>query len=322
MSNVWRLLVVALLSAAVLRPSGAEEGSEILAAKVNGAEITRSALEAQFEAYRNQQNLSLAGIGGPDQFRQLRRKVLDVMIDQELLWQEAQAKGVLVKDESVDAMVAQGRDAQPSQQAWKETLKKADLTEEGLRDDTKRRLSIAKLIREEIAKDAAVSDEEVHAYYAANPELFQMPEEVHARHILLKLPPGSDEATAAATRAKAEKVLAEARGGADFAELARKHSEGPTGSAGGDLGFLGRGRTAPSFEAAAFTLAPGEVSELVETENGLHIIKVEARRGGDVIPETEASPRIRDYLVGQKVSQALQEHVKALRGRAQIEIMM
>jgi len=311
-----------LITLAAIGPVSADQLAKPLAAEVNGVAITRDDLERQFEAYRNQQNVSLAQIGGPQQYRELRRRVLEVMIDQELLWQEAQAKGVLVQDASVNEMVAQARDAQPTQQAWKEMLKKASLTENGLRDDTKRRLSIAKLIREQIAKDITVSDEEVHAYYAANPEPFTTPEEVHARHILFKLPPGADEATAAATRAKGEKVLAEARGGADFAELARKHSEGPTGSAGGDLGFLGRGRAAPSFEAAAFTLAPGEVSGLVETENGLHIIKVEARRGGDTIPEAEASPRIRDYLVGQKVSRALQVHVKALRGRAEIEIMM
>jgi peptidyl-prolyl cis-trans isomerase D len=138
-----------------------------------------------------------------------------------------------------------------------------------------------------------VSDAEVERYYNNNIDQYSTPEQVRARHILLQTE-GKDDAE---VRARAEKLLAEARGGADFAELARKHSE-DAGSReqGGDLDFFGRGRMVPAFEEAAFQQEPGQVGDLVRTEYGYHIIKVEERRPGATRQLAEAREQIAEQL--------------------------
>ena len=125
-----------------------------------------------------------------------------------------------------------------------------------------------------------VKDGEVAEYYELNKEeRFTEPEQVRARHILVKLDPGATEEAKAAARKKADDLLARAQKGEDFAALAKKNSDDP-GSAtkGGDLGFFPRGRMAPAFEAAAFALEPGAVSEVIETPFGFHVIKLEEHR--------------------------------------------
>ena len=110
-------------------------------------------------------------------------------------------------------------------------------------------------------------------------------EEVRARHILFKLPPGADEKARAEARKKAEDTLAKIKQGEDFAKLAEKLSDDPgSGKAGGDLGRFSRGKMVPEFEAAAFALAPGQVSEIVESPFGFHIIKVEEKQPGGAKP--------------------------------------
>jgi len=130
----------------------------------------------------------------------------------------------------------------------------------------------------EDAKQVKLSDEELKARYESDKAMYQTPEQRHARHILLKTAEGDSEAVRAEKKKKAEEVLALARQGKDFAELARKYSEGPTKDRGGDLGFFARGRMVPSFDEAVFSMKTGEISELVETPFGYHVIKLEEIR--------------------------------------------
>ena len=120
-----------------------------------------------------------------------------------------------------------------------------------------------------------ITEDEVRDEYEHNLERYHEPDQVHARHILFRLDE-DDQAREEEVRRKAEEVLAEARAGADFAELARKHSEDPGADNGGDLGFFARGMMVPEFEEAAFALKPGEIGDLVRSPFGYHIIKVEA----------------------------------------------
>jgi len=142
---------------------------------------------------------------------------------------------------------------------------------------------------------AKPSAEQVQAYYDDHVgDRFTVEEQVHARHVLVKTDPGAGDAGKAEARKKAEALLARAKGGADFAELAKKSSDDPGSAAqGGDLGFFGRGRMVPEFEAAAFALEPGQLSEVVESQFGFHVIRVEEKRPGGVRPLDE----VRDDIV-------------------------
>ena len=150
---------------------------------------------------------------------------------------------------------------------------------------------------EALRQGVIVSSRETERYYNDNIELFSTPEQVRASHILFKTE-GKDES---AVKAAAEKVLAEARGGADFAELAKKYSEDESNAKlGGDLDYFGRGRMVPEFDEAAFAAQPGLVPELVKTGFGFHIIKVVDKKPGSTRTFDEVKAQIREQLVGEK----------------------
>ncbi len=142
-----------------------------------------------------------------------------------------------------------------------------------------------------------IAEKDVEAYYAYNPDMFVEPKQVKARHILLELKPGADKAKEEEVRKAAEAVLKEARQGKDFAELAKKYSQGPTSSEGGDLGYFSEGQMEKPFEQAAFNLKKGEISDLVRTRFGYHIIKVEDIKEKRAKPLEEVREQIVEILV-------------------------
>jgi len=121
----------------------------------------------------------------------------------------------------------------------------------------------------------AITDEEVELFYGQNMNRYSFPEQRSARHILIKTLEEDDEEALVAKREKAEQILKLARSGEDFAALARQYSEGPTGPKGGDLGSFSRGRMVKAFDDAVFSMNEGEISEIVQTRFGFHIIKLE-----------------------------------------------
>src|SRR6185369_16083266 len=139
-----------------------------------------------------------------------------------------------------------------------------------------------------------VTDESVAAYYDAHESDYATPEKVHVREIVFVVPPGADDAAKAAIRTKAEGVLAQAKSGGDFAALARDNSGDPlTKDAGGDLGFVERGKLEAPVEDAAFALDAGQVSDLVETTRGFVIVKVDEKQSSRTQPLAE----VRDAIV-------------------------
>ena len=146
---------------------------------------------------------------------------------------------------------------------------------------------------------------------------------MRASHILIAVPENADAATKEQARVKATDILNEVKAGKDFAELAKQHSQDPgSGPQGGDLDYFERGQMVGPFEEAAFALTAGQVSELVETRFGYHIIKVVDKQAARTIPLEEVRARIEEYLKDQNREQQTQGFVDALRTKAQIEILM
>ncbi len=145
-----------------------------------------------------------------------------------------------------------------------------------------------------------ITQEKIKAYYEENIDDFLIHEHVRARHILIKVPPDAESEKVEEARKRAEEVLARAKQGEDFASLAEKYSEGPTAKEGGDLGYFPRGRMVKEFEDAAFSLKPGEVSEVVRTRFGFHIIKVEDMRQEKTQSLDEARKSIESTLRDQE----------------------
>lgn len=149
------------------------------------------------------------------------------------------------------------------------------------------------------------SDDDINAYYDSHSEAFVRLEEARARHILFRLPQNVSEQREERVRSVAQGVLDDLRGGADFAAAAAEHSEDEgTSEAGGDLGFFPRGQMMPPFEEAAFSLPIGELSDLVRTALGFHILRVEERVEAGIKPLEEARQEVIDALQAEKVREA------------------
>ena len=172
-----------------------------------------------------------------------------------------------------------------------------------------RKIRYLLLDRDQQRQKVNVPQGDVQRYYNDNIQQYQTPEQVRASHILLNTG-GKDEA---AVRKQAEDLLAQIKAGADFAELARKFSE-DAGSKenGGDLDYFGRGRMVPEFEQAAFSLEPGQVSDLVKTQYGFHIIKVVDKRAGTSTPIDQVRAQIQEQLKSQIADQQITERARQL----------
>ena len=307
--------------------AAAEAGAPV--ARVNGETITRGEFERNLAFVLRRKNAlaggeDAAGVeGGPAAAAtvtdELRSQVLDQLIDEELLYLEARKRGLLAAAESVDAEIAQARAQFPTPEAFAAALGENQLTEAGLRTVVSRNLSLQNLVEKGVEPGVAVSDAEVAEFYAANAASFAIPEQAHARHILVQVGEGDDEAAKQAKRAKAAGLLAQLKAGASFEDLARGNSDCASAPAGGDLGFFDRGQMVPEFETAAFALKPGEISAIVETEYGYHIILLEELKPAGMISQAEAAPQITEYLRARKTKAAVEALIKGLRAAATIE---
>ena len=172
----------------------------------------------------------------------------------------------------------------------------------------RRKVKFLVIDQEQVRQKTTVTPSEVQAHYTQNIQQFQSPEQVRASHILLNTE-GKDEA---AVRKQAEDILKQVKAGGDFAQLATKHSQDEASAKnGGDLDYFGRGRMVPEFESAAFGMQPGEISDLVKTQYGFHIIKVVDKKPASTRTLDEVRAQVTDELQFQKAQQAVQAQATA-----------
>jgi peptidyl-prolyl cis-trans isomerase D len=185
------------------------------------------------------------------------------------------------------------------------------------KDPEKRQISYVLLNPDSYLPDIRVTEKQVNDYYEDHDTDYHKEQEVRARHILFSLKEDASEADVAKVRAEAEKVLAEAKGGKDFAELAKKYSNDPTAAENaGDLGYFTRGRMVPEFSDAAFNLKPGEISDLARSKYGFHIIKVEDVHPEKITPIEEARAEIELKLKGEKARDIAHQKARDLADAA------
>jgi peptidyl-prolyl cis-trans isomerase D len=162
-----------------------------------------------------------------------------------------------------------------------------------------------------------ISDADVQAYYNQHQAQYQVKEQVKVRHILIAVPQGADAKTDQAAKAKADDLLKQIKGGADFADLASKNSDDPgSKTAGGELGWLDRGRTVPEFDKVAFTLNPGQTSDVIKTQFGYHILQIEEKKTAHLRPLSEVKAEIVPVLEQQRVGAAEQTFASQLAADA------
>ncbi len=290
-------------------------------AVVNDTVITQGDLSQEMGPV--QQRMAMQGQAPDDaQMEEVQQKVLQNMIDRELLYQESRKQGFTAEDDAVKAQMETFKSRFPDEAQFEEALSRLNLTEDIIRKQIEEQLSIQKLVDEKILPTISIPEEELKTYYEENTDFFKEPEQVHARHILIKVEPDADEAAKEEARKKLEEVRKKLEEGGDFAELAKEYSEGPSNVKGGDLGYFGRGQMVKPFDETAFATDKGEVSDIVETRFGYHLIKVEDKKAASTTAYEDVKEKIENHLKQQKVQEALAKYLEDLKKDAKVEVYL
>ena len=252
-----------------------------------------------------------------DRIEKLRVDLLDRMIDEKVLLVKAKEDSIEVKDSEVERTledrIQQTIERHGSEDAFNDELQRYGLTIKELKKRYRQEIHnelLADRVMQSKISGIDISRREVEEFYETYKDSLPAQEEaVRIAHLLLEVKPGEEEKREA--RDRIQRVLEEVRTGADFAELAKKYSEGPSAPLGGDLGFFAPGTMVPDFEQAAFALDVGGISDIVETQFGYHIIKCEEKRGDEV--------RVRHILVqtttGPQDEERTKQEIATLRKR-------
>jgi len=275
-------------------------------AEVNESGITSDQLQSSFlNAISRYDDAALSSLD-QSAIVSFKKNILNQLIDYELLYQRAQKEKVKISNDEIKLEIDKIKDNFSSPEEFNEALKANNITLVHLKEDIKRQLMINSIL-EETRNQVSISDEELLEYYNENKDSFLEPEQVHARHILLE------------TEEEANNLLLQLREGIiDFAEMAKEKSIGPSAPSGGDLGFFTKGQMVKEFEDAAFSLEPGEISGVVQTEFGYHIIKCEEKKEEYSPNFEETKERVSNILRGQRENEVITALISKLREEAVI----
>mgnify|MGYP001481509147 CR=1 FL=1 len=267
--------------------------------------------------YRRQVQLLLQRIPpsqlNDEQRANLHRNLVEQFATRHVLLGEARRMGIEADTAQVNMQMRQMRSQFESEEAFQQALAASNLTADSLRQMAAARIQM-QMLQEQIAAEAEEpSDAEVEQYRED-----QQQEEVRARHILFRVDEGAPEDSVERMRERAQAVLDSARAGVDFAALARRHSEGPTASRGGDLGYFTKDRMVEPFAEAAFALPDsGSIAdELVRTRFGFHIIQLTGRRMQEPMDTAQA----RNSLMNERRQEALEARLDELLAKATVRI--
>jgi peptidyl-prolyl cis-trans isomerase SurA len=287
-----------------------------IVAVVNRKVITLYQLQQAEELFQREAKLS----ENTEQAR--REKVLDLLIEDELIRQEAEEVGILVSDEDFNAALSdiKQRNNLVSDEQLKEAVGQEGKTWEEFTKEIRDQIKMAKLVNQEVRSKVDVSEKDVETYYQTHPDLFeQSPPTVQVRHILLKVEKDAAESKIQAVKEKAEQLVQQLRAGADFAAIAKEHSDHPSGQSGGRLGTFKQGDLAAPFDIA-FGMNAGEISDPVRSEQGFHIINVQERISGDQATYENVKSKIREKLYEEKSNDLYKQWLAELKDKAYIEI--
>ena len=304
----------------VRQPLYAEVVDRIVAV-VNDEIIILSDLNGAFEPYRKRIEEAYRGPDKEQILSDSRKAFLNRLIDTSLIVQEAKKNGISVKDEEVMAAI---KDILSQRNTTLEDFSKG-LAAEGMtlatyKKDISEQMIRMRLVRREIKSKVMVTDEEIGEAYLKNRANYEGKAAVRIKQILLAFPAGANKETKEKIRKEAEEVERRLKSGESFDLLAANYSPGTAG--GGDLGFIEKGTALPEVETAAFGLKKGEVSGVIQSRTGFHIIMVVDKKGGGLKPIEEVREEIYNKIEEQKLEKKFVEWLDALRKKSHIEIKL
>jgi peptidyl-prolyl cis-trans isomerase C len=310
------ILLFLLASTAFLSAAGAKQQSAV--ASVNGVSIPKAYLDREVRRFEEQAR-SQGQVVDESRRDTIARQALDTLIDIELLYQESLRRGFEISEERVEEQVSNLRTQFGDEEGYAAALERIGISDSELRAEFRRQLAIQDMIDKDIGPATSVSQEESQEFYQSNPGYFFQPAQVRASHIIIMVSPEAEEAEKAEARTRIEEIRARIVAGEDFAELAGQFSEDGSSANGGDLGFFQREQMVGPFADAAFALEIGDLSEVVVTQYGYHLILVTDRKDDSVVPFEQVQLQIFQYLQREKTMVAVEELASRLRSEAEIE---
>ena len=296
-------MVVLAMGAACNKPPQEDPGA-LVVATVNGEVLSRADFEQ--ELWRELASTE-APQRTPEEVEPFKRTLLDTYIHRMLLLQAARKNNITVTDEEVDRGVLRLSGDYPAGN-FNEVLAQGQLSMDELRTREASRLTIEKLFAHHVYSRVAVTEEELRSWYAAHEADFNEAEQVQAAQIVVK---GLDEA---------RRLQVQLKAGRNFADLARRYSLSADGKVGGDLGFFPRGQMPPAFDEVVFKLPVGQVSDVVSTEYGYHLFRVQERKPARKREFSEVRQLVEAKLLEKKRAEAQETFEKELRDKAQVQV--
>ncbi len=289
-------------------------------AEVEGQPINKVDLEGTLNAALAQHGKTLADFSR-EQKLQGYHAVLDQIVMQKLI--AKRSADVAVTDAEVDAEYNRLKQRYGSEEQMKAEVARTGQTLDQIKDSLRKNIRARKWIDAQIGGKVDVSEADAQSFYDKNPEKFNMPETVRASHILIAVPKDASPEVAAKKQKDAEAALARVKGGESFAKVASELSDDPGSKIkGGDLDFFPRERMVPEFADAAFKLKKDEVSGLVKTQFGYHIIKATDRKDARVVPFPEVKEKLMAFMSNQKRQNAVQTLLADIRQKADVKIYL
>jgi peptidyl-prolyl cis-trans isomerase SurA len=319
----YKRVVLILLGVLLLcAPVRAEVVDKIIAV-VNDEIITLYEFNTAFEPYRKNIENTYKGTDKESVMQQTKEAFLQRLIDNILMEQEAKKSGagIIVKDEEVMAVLQDVLTKQKiSLQEYLKNLAREGNSLESVKKEIRGQMMRARLLRREVKSKILVSDEEIGEYYNKNRQDYEGKETVRIKQLLLLLPPNTNETIKAKMKNQALQLHKRVMDGESLDLLIVKYSQGPAAAQGGDVGFIERGTIIPEVEAAAFKLPVGQVSAVIESSVGFHIIQVLDKKGAGLKPIAAVREEIKTKIEDEKLENKFDEWIASVRAKSHIEI--
>jgi peptidyl-prolyl cis-trans isomerase SurA len=322
--NAYRAAVLVAL-AAILRVSASEAVIlDRVVAVVNDDVITLTEVQEEgLQAIRKVVQETL----GDDRERRLRtieRQILDDLILRKLQLQEAKKERIEASSSEVRSAIEElkRRNGLTSDEELKVVMARELLSEEQFRKGIADQVMLTKLVARQVRSKVVVLDEEARRYYDQHRERFRDIPQIKIRHLLVSVPANPTQEELMRAKNRIEEAQAIIKLGAKFSTVARQYGDGPLASSSGEVWSMKRGELSPELERMALSLQIGQVSGIIVTQAGFHLIQVEERVTGNVLPFDDVKEQVRNLLFDQKADAKFKEWLQGLKGKASVEMKM
>ena len=317
------LFFILSFSISCLNLKAAAETIDKVVAIVNGDVITLTELNEAVSFVLKDTEGTINFDGAEKDPAEIKRKVLDRLIDNKLIEQETKKMGIVVSEKEIDnALENIQKENSISRKELVEKLESKGLSLEKYKEQIRRGMEKMMLVNREIKSRVVVNEDELKKYYTENMDFFKIVTEVRIQHILLPVPPNADEAKIKDAYEKARDLLVKLSNKEDFGKLAKMYSQDTSSDSGGDMGWFKRGEVTPFLEKVVFSLKVGEVSDIIRSGLGLHIVKLMDRKEKGVRPFEEVKDEIKDTIYAKKVEKEFKEWFEGLRKRSFVKVKL